>query len=413
MTSPATAVCTDTNTCLGVDALPSNAGQANTAIGYRTLFTNIEDLNTAVGFQVLSNNTTGIFNTGLGANALRDNTSGSGNIAVGREALSENIEGGGNTAVGLQALQHSNTFDNTAVGTFALRENILGIENTAIGMNALSRNTLGFYNTAIGKEALLFNIDGAQNTAIGRLALGSLTYANDNTAVGANSLMLSKTANRNTAVGLDAQRENRSGSSNTSIGVDSLRNSRSGVRNVALGYQAGIGIEGSDNIVIGARTQGGVADNGVIRIGSNTLQKKAFVAGIRGVQIDPSTATAVFIGANGQLGTITSSREVKEDVQPMGSVSERLMSLRPVTFRYKEHEEDGSQPVQFGLIAEEVADLFPELVVRNEKGQPETVAYHLLPSLLLNQLQKEHELNQQQAEQLAAQATQLAEVSEL
>ena len=98
----------------------------------------------------------------------------------------------------------------------------------------------------------------------------------------------------------------------------------------------------------------------------------------------------------------------------MANVSERLFALRPVTFRYKQADEDGSKPVQFGLIAEEVAKAFPELVIYDEEGKPETVSYHLLVQrLLLNEFQKEHSLNQQQAEQLAAQATQLAEVSEL
>jgi hypothetical protein len=128
----------------------------------------------------------------------------------------------------------------------------------------------------------------------------------------------------------------------------------------------------------------------------------------------------VLIDANGQLGTISSSRRYKQDIQNMADASDRLLDLRPVTFRYKQADATGGHPMQYGLIAEEVAEVFPELVIPNEAGQPETVAYHLLPSLLLNEVQKEHQLIQQQAEQLAlqqsqlkAQASQLAEVSEL
>jgi hypothetical protein len=129
------------------------------------------------------------------------------------------------------------------------------------------------------------------------------------------------------------------------------------------------------------------------------------------------------IDANGQLGTISSSRRYKQDIQPMADASERLMQLRPVKFHYKQPDAKGEQPIQYGLIAEEVAEVFPELVVRNKAGQPETVAYHLLPALLLNEMQKEHRqlvevssLQQQvadQAAQLALQALQLAELKQL
>jgi hypothetical protein len=111
---------------------------------------------------------------------------------------------------------------------------------------------------------------------------------------------------------------------------------------------------------------------------------------------------AVLIDANGQLGTINSSRRFKEDIEPMGSVSERLFALRPVTFRYKQAFEDGSKPVQYGLVAEEVAEVFPELVVNDKDGKPETVSYHVLATLLLNELQKEHTMLVAQAARIAA-----------
>ena len=122
------------------------------------------------------------------------------------------------------------------------------------------------------------------------------------------------------------------------------------------------------------------------------------------------------VDANGQLGTISSSRRYKEDIQSMGSVSERVMALRPVTFHYKQPTNDGSKPVQFGLIAEEVAETFPELVVYDEQGKPETVSYHLLATLLLNEFQKQQsrvtEL-EQQSEELAQLRKQVAMMAEI
>ena len=235
----------------------------------------------------------------------------------------------------------------------------------------------------------------------------------DNTAIGSSALFNNTTGNGNTATGLNALFGNMTGLQNTASGVGALKNNVSGVRNVAFGYQAGLVATGSDNILIGAANKGKVAENGAIRIGTSANQKQTFIAGIRGVKTGLAAATAVFIDANGQLGTIKSSREAKENIQPLGDISERLMALRPVSFKYRQAYEDGSKPLEFGLIAEEVAEAFPELVVRAQDGQPETVAYHLLPTLLLNELQKVQKLNRQQSEQLTVQAKRLGEVADL
>ena len=101
----------------------------------------------------------------------------------------------------------------------------------------------------------------------------------------------------------------------------------------------------------------------------------------------------VYIDSNGQLGTVTSSRRFKKDIHDMGSVTDRLMQLRPVTFRYKEAAENGAHPVQYGLIAEEVAKVYPELVQYDKAGKPFTIYYHLLTPMLLNELQKAHRQN--------------------
>jgi hypothetical protein len=121
----------------------------------------------------------------------------------------------------------------------------------------------------------------------------------------------------------------------------------------------------------------------------------------------------VVIDINGQLGTISSSIRYKEDVSEMGEASGRLLDLKPVTFRYKEARASGEKPLEYGLIAEEVAQVFPELVVLNSQGQPETVKYRLLSSLLLNELQKQHQHLNGQVEEIRELKEQLTELSEV
>jgi hypothetical protein len=249
--------------------------------------------------------------------------------------------------------------------------------NTASGWQALYNNTTGYNNTAVGVAALYGNVSGHSNTASGYQTLA----------------------------------HNSTGNKNAAYGDYALRNA-SGSRNVALGYYAGSAIsDGVDNIVIGAGQKGKVADSGVIRIGTSTFQKKALIAGIRGVTTGLANAVPVVIDANGQLGTISSSRLVKEDIQPMGRVSERLLELHPVTFRYKQAYEDGSKPLQFGLVAEEVAQVFPELVVLGSDGQPETVSYHLLSTLLLNEVQRDRKTIDAQSARIAALEKQVASLA--
>jgi hypothetical protein len=177
------------------------------------------------------------------------------------------------------------------------------------------------------------------------------------------------------------------GASNASLGAAALSKILTGSANVAIGATAGSNYAGaeSNNIVIG--NAGVAAESGVIRIGTAATQTKTFVAGVNGVTTG-TPGSVVLVDPNGQLGTVVSSRRYKEDINPMGAASERLLKLRPVTFRYKKDQPSDERPIQYGLIAEEVAEVFPELVVYNKDGQPETVAYHLLAALLLNELQK-------------------------
>lgn len=350
---------------------------------------------------LISNTDSGINNSAFGFQALELNTTERNNSAFGHRSLERNIGGENNTAVGYGSLQWNSGHLNTAVGATALQLNSTGIGNTAIGYQALLENTIAGGNTAVGSQTMVANGTGERNTALGSTVLFANESGHDNTGSGHFALFLNTDGNSNSAYGANSLRSNTTGIQNTASGVGSLRNNTTGFRNVAIGYQAGFAVTGSDNIVIGSDNRGKAADNGVIRIGVSANQKKTFVAGIRGVQTGLASATTVFIDANGQLGTIKSSAAVKEDIQSMGDVSERLLALRPVTFRYKQADDGGSKPVQYGLIAEEVAEAFPELVVHDAEGRPETVSYHLLATLLLNEFQKEHRVTESQAARIA------------
>ena len=384
------------NACFGPGALMSlTSGWYNTAVGHGAArLTTSGYSNTATGAFALAANTTASNNTATGRSSLQNNSTGQGNTANGAYSLYNNTTGSYNTAGGLWSLSYNTTGTrNTATGYRALERNTTGNFNTAVGSEALISNTVGMGNTSIGYWALSKNTGAGYGTATGYQALQQNTTGQFNTATGAFALQTNTTGGYNSAAGYMALQSNTTGNYNTAQGHSALRMSTTGFRNVALGHQAGYAVStGSDNIIIGSNNQGYSTDNGVIRIGASQFQKKAFIAGIRGVTTTATGAVAVLIDANGQLGTINSSRRLKEDIQPMGSVSERLFALRPVSFRYKQAYEDGSKPVQFGLVAEEVAEVFPELVVYGKDGKPETVAYHVLATLLLNELQKERQL---------------------
>jgi hypothetical protein len=276
---------------------------------------------------------------------------------------------------------HSRGDTNTAVGLQALDSATLGTGNTAVGFAALGSSDQGVGNTAVGVNALQSNQGGA-NTAIGWGSMFSNTGGFENTAVGEKTMQSNGTGFQNTALGVDAMRGG-SGSRNTALGKGALRQV-SGSDNLAVGAEAGGQIaSGSHNVMIA--NPGEAADSGTIRIGG-VDQTSAFLAGVYGVTVDPATAVAVMIDADGQLGTVSSSLRTKHDVLDLGAWSADLLALRPVSFRYRDH--GGSGAMQFGLIAEEVAEVFPELVVFDRRGEPVTVKYHLLAPLLLGELQR-------------------------
>ena len=158
----------------------------------------------------------------------------------------------------------------------------------------------------------------------------------------------------NTAVGEEASEANSTGSYNVSLGSGALWHNFTGSSNVAVGYDAAFYVTGSNNIDIG--NYGTATDNGVVRIGISGTQTSFFAAGIEGVTTDLNDAVPVIVDSNGQFGTVSSSRRFKEDIQEMGDASHGLMRLRPVTFRYKKAFADGSKPMQYGLVAEDVAE---------------------------------------------------------
>jgi hypothetical protein len=357
------------NTAEGSQALASlTNGSDNTGMGFNSLHgDSFGSFNTAYGVNALEHSDS-INNTAVGWSALQANTSGDNNTAIGLQALVFNTIGSGNTAVGVDALEHNNGNSNTATGWQALDRNETGDRNTAHGYQALLLNLNGSFNTADGFGALRGNLTGSQNTAQGYEALFSNTTGSFGFV----------------------------GNNNTADGFHALYNNTIGSNNIGLGNEAGSNLTtGNNNIDIGSN--GVAGESGVIRLGN--LQSATFIAGINGVAV---SGVSVIVDANGQLGTIVSSLRFKDDIKPMDKASEAILSLKPVTFRYK-HEIDPKNVPQFGLVAEDVEKVNPDLVVRDAKGKVFTVRYEAVNAMLLNEFLKEHK----KVEELEATVVQL------
>ena len=293
-----------------------------------------------------------------------------GNTAFGNGALVGD-SGSGNTAIGFNALNADkrNGTDNTAIGAFALESNTSGYNNTATGSGALMSNTMGWQNTAVGLIALEGNTTGSANTAIGSLALTSNSIGNGNTAIGEEALFLHTAGNNNTAIGLGA------------LYLDTTGNN-----NIAVGFEAGFNLTtGRNNIDI--FDKGVAGESNTIRIGTARTQTNAYVAGISGATVP--TGVPVIVDTTGHLGTTTSSARFKEAINPMDKASEAILALKPVSFRYKRQLDPEGIP-QFGLVAEDVEKVNPDLVARDEQGKPYTVRYEAVNAMLLNEFLKEH-----------------------
>jgi hypothetical protein len=303
-----------------------------------------------------------------------------------------------NIAIGVGSLASDTTgSQNMAIGPQTLANNTTGIANTASGYHAMQANTTGRFNTATGVSALEMNTSGEYNTAVGDVALASNTTGNYNTASGASALVFTTVGSYNAAHGDSALLLNTTGNNNTSSGYAALHSNTTGNNNIAIGYQAAYNVAAGNGGNIHIGTQGAAGDAGVIRIGGtaamgdNAAQTSFFVAGVSGVRTGNANAVSVVIDSNGQLGTVNSSRRFKEDIHDMGEASSGLLRLRPVTFRYRQPLADGSKPVEYGLIAEEVAEVYPDLVAHSADGQIQSVKYQVLDSMLLNELRKQVE----------------------
>ena len=320
--------------------------------------------NTAEGQKALFGLTTGVANTAVGWFSLFSNTDGSYNTGVGAGTLLFNV-GDQTTGEGTQ---------NTAIGTAALLSNTTGGENTATGAGALSSNTAGAANTANGWFALSHNN-------------GNPPDGSANTAVGAGALFSNTTGDSSTAIGLNALVSNTTGSGNTAAGVRALDHNTSGSLNIALGVNAGHDVVTAQNaICIGLNVFG--ADVG----------DSCYIGNIFG-ETSASGAT-VYVNSSHKLGTLTSSSRFKDDIKPMERVSEALFALKPVTFHYKK-EIDPAGMHQFGLVAEEVEKVNPDLVVRDKEGKPYSVRYEQVNAMLLNEFLKEHRKNDEQEATIA------------
>jgi polyhydroxyalkanoate synthesis regulator phasin len=350
------------------------------------------------------NNTTSANNenSAFGADALSSNTDGTGNTASGVNALTSNTTGTANTASGVNALL-SNTVgnENTAAGSRALMANTMGALNTATGFDALLDNTTGNFNTAAGVQALEFNTTGGNNTATGMNALVSNTTGSNNTAAGTSALFSSTTGGNNTATGDGALESNTTGIENTANGTFALSLATGG-SNIGIGFNAGANLTtGDNNIDVG--NAGVAAEANTIRIGTQGTQTATFIAGIFGGPTIKKGCDVV-ASTTGLLGCAKSSARYKRDIRDMGDASDKLMKLRPVIFQYKE-DSDGIQ--QYGLIAEEVEKVYPELVIDGSDGKAETVEYQVLPAMLLNEVQKQSRQLAQKDAQIGALQRQL------
>ena len=377
------------NTGVGAGTLVLNTGDENTAIGTAALLLNTASGNTAVGSRALLNNTTG------GTLANIQGIDVGPNVAVGQQALESNTLASANTAVGYQALQ------SFATGPVGLEQ--IGL-CTAVGFQALANATgFGAGNSAFGYQALMNTTDGGSNTAIGLQALFGNTTGNGNVANGSNALLHNDTGGGNVAVGSGALESNIVGDNNTAIGSHALGASSAGAAlgaNVAVGAFAGEAVTTASNVIcIGTNVNGeNVSDR--CYIGSIYSNVQPIVG------TDPDSVT---INSNGRLGRgNVSSLRYKHDIKPMDKASEALYALKPVSFRYNK-EYDSTQTLAYGLIAEEVAEVYPDLVGRNARGEAESVRYDQVNTMLLNEFLKEHRTVQDLKSTVAKQEATIAQ----
>ena len=278
----------------------------------------------------------------------------------------------------------------------------LSDDNIAIGAEVLENNTIGNSNTATGAGALFANTEGNINTATGVASLHNNSIGDGNTATGADALNQNTTGNDNTATGDEALFDNTTGGNNIAIGANALVHNTTGSFNIIIGDSSGTNLTtGSNNIDIG--NLGVAAESNTMRIGTQGTQTSTFIAGISSTKI--TKGCDVLASKTGQIACLKSSARYKRDIRDMGIASNKLMKLRPVTFTYKD-DTSGSQ--QYGLIAEEVEKVYPELVIDDDNGRADAVEYQVLPAMLLNEVQKQSREIAQKDAQIAAMQRKIA-----
>jgi hypothetical protein len=323
-------------------------------------------------------------NTAVGFTALGSNTTGTQNTATGVAALSSNTTGNFNTAIGLGALEHSTSADNnTAIGINTLLVNDVGHDNTACGANALQQNAGHSSNTAVGFDALFNSSTGDGNTAVGWSALLNNTSGSGNIAVGAEATKFNTTGSFNVAVGESALLSNTTGDNNTAIGPFAGDNHTTGGGNVYIGFEFG---------------------------GLPIEENHTYIRNINTTSVNGGGADTVTIDLlnGGLLGHASSSARYKKDIKPMDKASEVLYALKPVSFHYKQ-EVDKNQSLDYGLIAEDVAKIDPNLAIRDGMGQIESVRYNAVNAMLLNEFLKEHRKVQDQQSEIDSLKAELKE----
>jgi Chaperone of endosialidase len=304
-----------------------------------------------------------------------------------------------NTAMGTDALLHVDLAEsgchNTASGEDALYSDTSGSYNTATGFSSLYSNTTGSNNTAAGYESLYYNTTGDDNTASGYQALHANTTGGGNTASGYQALLSNTTGGHNTAIGDLALYENGQGSYNTALGFNAGHNQTNGHDDIYIANAGGPGE--SQTMRLGTQGKSGVEGSGILA---------AYIAGVATSEV---TGSAVYVTASGKLGVLASSERFKTDIEPMGAASEKIAQLRPVTFKLRS---DATGTTQYGLIAEEVAKVYPELVIRGADGEIKGIRYEELSPMLLNEVQRQQAAVRQQQAELAVQERRNAALAE-
>jgi len=367
----------------------NSTGINNSFFGIEAGMNNTAGANSFFGFSAGRANTTGTDNVFVGGFTGQANTTGASNTFVGRGAGSFNTEGSFNSFFGASAGQNNTT----------------SCCNSFFGVSAGHGNTTGINNSFFGAEAGAANDTNTDNSYFGRGA-GALTVANNNSFFGSMAGDVNTMGGNNAFFGASAGGSNTSGSSNSFFGEMAASANSTGSGNIVIGSVAGLNlVTGNNNIYL---ANAGAEESNTIRIGTEGTQTATFIAGINGINVNPSSS--VVVNSNGQLGIIVSSRRYKKDIRSMGDASSNLMRLRPVTFLYRPEYAAGDQTLQYGLIAEEVAKVYPDLVSFGTDGKPQTVRYHLLSTMLLNEVQKQESHILSQAQQLKSQTQQIADL---